>query len=325
MSLRRMRHYIDVSLAAFGDSLGVVVFTGGECFLLGLRLRLAVAYASRRGLATRVVTNGYWATSERRAKRMLRALQRCGLREVNFSTGAAHRRWVPRERVINGCVAAVRLGITCVVNVEQHGADDEGYQQFIAEERIVGIIKQRDAGELKSLFMVIAGVWMEPDAARQGDKSERTVLLANAHGCDTLFGALMFAPTGDLYACCGLTVRNNPHLKVRLSRYPAADELRAAWGRLAEDFLLLWIYAEGPVAIHRMALAGMGESMRLWEKHSCEVCIQLFNRDSLQRLREVYEPHRARVFELCRLRQQALESNVGMSLNRMNRSKNEKV
>lgn len=32
MSLRRMRHYIDTVLAAFGGSLQVVVFTGGECF-----------------------------------------------------------------------------------------------------------------------------------------------------------------------------------------------------------------------------------------------------------------------------------------------------
>ena len=73
MSLRSMRCYIDAAVEAFGETLKVVVFTGGECFLLGLRLRLAIAYASHRGLSTRVVTNGYWATSVERAVRTLRA------------------------------------------------------------------------------------------------------------------------------------------------------------------------------------------------------------------------------------------------------------
>lgn len=236
MSLRRARHYIDVSLAAFGDSLKVVVFTGGECFLLGLRLHLAVAYASRCGLATRVVTNGYWATSLKRAVRVLRALKRCGLREINFSTGAAHQRWVPCENVINGCLAAVRLGLTCVVNVEQHGADDDMYQRFIADARVRDLIERRDAGELQSFFMVMAGVWMEPESVQLDENDNRTVLLANVHGCDTLFGTLTFAPTGDMYACCGLTVHRNPHLTAHLSCYPTTDELRAAWVRSQKIF-----------------------------------------------------------------------------------------
>ena len=37
----------------------IVVFTGGECFLLGRKLDDLIARANSHGLITRVVTNGY--------------------------------------------------------------------------------------------------------------------------------------------------------------------------------------------------------------------------------------------------------------------------
>lgn len=305
MSLRRMRHYIDTVLAAFGGSLQVVVFTGGECFLLGVKLRLAVAYASSKGLVTRVVTNGYWAASEKRALRVLRMLQRCGLREVNFSTGASHQQWVPQERVVNGCVAAARLGMTCVVNVEQHGLEDNGYQRFVEDGRIAELINRQEGGALRAPFMVMAGVWMEP-AGEGGESNLPAIALTPEKGCDTLFDSLTLAPTGELYACCGLTARGNSHLKERLPRYPSVEDLRAAWERLAEDFLLLWLYAEGAVTIYRECLRRNAGAQRIDGMHSCAVCRLLFQEENLAQLRTTYQPYRARVFQLCALRQRML-------------------
>lgn len=308
MSLRSMRCYIDAAVEAFGETLKVVVFTGGECFLLGLRLRLAIAYASHRGLSTRVVTNGYWATSVERAVRTLRVLQRCGLNEINFSTGAGHQRWVPQNRVVNGCVAAARLAMPCVVNVEQHGPEDEGYRLFVEDARIAELLAQRDKGELPSLFAVMAGVWMEQGAgvARKGTK--RPVVPSTMRGCDALFDAVSFSPMGELYACCGLTAKRNRHLSLALPRYPNGEDLREAWDRFAEDFLLLWIYAEGAASIYSRCLQRSGETAAVNGMHSCAVCQMLFHEESMARLRSVYADHRARVFQLCRLRHRLAES-----------------
>ena len=44
-------------------SLRLVVFSGGECFLLGEDLDEAIGLASGKDVITRCVTNGYWADS----------------------------------------------------------------------------------------------------------------------------------------------------------------------------------------------------------------------------------------------------------------------
>ena len=56
-------YYIDLSVREF-PSLKTVVFTGGECTLIGIqRLARCIKYATDRGLRTRIVTNGHWGTT----------------------------------------------------------------------------------------------------------------------------------------------------------------------------------------------------------------------------------------------------------------------
>jgi MoaA/NifB/PqqE/SkfB family radical SAM enzyme len=76
-------------------SIRLIVFTGGECFLLGQELDTLVARASDHGFATRCITNGYWASSLRVAMQRMRALAAAGLSEIEFSTGAFHAAYVP--------------------------------------------------------------------------------------------------------------------------------------------------------------------------------------------------------------------------------------
>src|SRR5207247_1756710 len=65
--IERILDYIDQAAGDF-PSLRLVVFSGGECFLLRRDLDAAIERATSRGLATRCVTNGYWATSPRAAR-----------------------------------------------------------------------------------------------------------------------------------------------------------------------------------------------------------------------------------------------------------------
>src|SRR4051812_24027131 len=65
--------------------LRVVIFAGGEPTLLGEELLDAIAFASNRGILTRIVTNASWASSEARARRRLVSLREAGLHEVNIS------------------------------------------------------------------------------------------------------------------------------------------------------------------------------------------------------------------------------------------------
>ena len=74
LTLPQMRQFID-SFAEVCVGSGVVVFTGGECTLLGDDLLEAIAYANSLGLFTRIVTNAWWAKSERDAETFLNELK----------------------------------------------------------------------------------------------------------------------------------------------------------------------------------------------------------------------------------------------------------
>lgn len=79
----------------------MVIFTGGECTLLKEDLFEAINYASSLGLATRVVTNGYWAKTDESAKEMVERLVSAGLTEINFSAGDEHAKFVPLDRIVH--------------------------------------------------------------------------------------------------------------------------------------------------------------------------------------------------------------------------------
>lgn len=51
-----------------------VIWSGGECFLLGEDLKRGIAYAKKLGMYSRCVTNGFWATSEEIAYEKLKEL-----------------------------------------------------------------------------------------------------------------------------------------------------------------------------------------------------------------------------------------------------------
>ena len=64
-----------IEQAAEVDSIKVVAFTGGECFLLGKDLDELVNTASRNRLRSRFVSNGYWASSPREASKNVARLK----------------------------------------------------------------------------------------------------------------------------------------------------------------------------------------------------------------------------------------------------------
>lgn len=66
-------------------------FEGGEPFLYYPLLLEAVRSATDRGLASAVVTNGYWITSERDLGFFLRPLVAAGLKKIQISVDSLHR------------------------------------------------------------------------------------------------------------------------------------------------------------------------------------------------------------------------------------------
>lgn len=80
LSLVQMKRYVDTAIQSF-PNISHVVLTGGECFLLGDDLADIIQYIHSKKLSSRVVTNGYWASSKESAKKILSGLKALGLSE----------------------------------------------------------------------------------------------------------------------------------------------------------------------------------------------------------------------------------------------------
>ena len=117
LTLDQMQKFINSATAAY-PSIKLVAITGGECFTLGEDLFRLISFINKKGLLSRIVTNGSWATSIERSRNIIHRLQTCGLNEINFSTGDSHQQYVPIQNVINGIVAAQEVKMVTVVNVE---------------------------------------------------------------------------------------------------------------------------------------------------------------------------------------------------------------
>lgn len=106
--LEQISHYHNGQIDA-------IALTGGEPFSDLEHLAAISDTAGSLGLLVTVVTNAYWATSEKVALRILENLP--ALRLLTFSTDMYHQRVIPVERVKNAFMAAQALGRSCNIAV----------------------------------------------------------------------------------------------------------------------------------------------------------------------------------------------------------------
>jgi len=113
MNFATIKRVID-EVDAWG-TLRLVVFTGGEPFLLGEDLRKAIAYISEKKIHTRIVTNAYWAKTKKEAIEILSDLKTLGLTEINISCDDYHQIFIPLENIKHANEAALETGLPALL------------------------------------------------------------------------------------------------------------------------------------------------------------------------------------------------------------------
>lgn len=116
-------------------SINLIVFTGGECFLLKTDLFKAIAFSSRLGKMTRCVSNGFWGKNQARAEEIAERVIDAGLSEINFSTGLDHQKWVHIKSVINACKALVKYDIPILVTIEKDSPESNCLSEILENNR----------------------------------------------------------------------------------------------------------------------------------------------------------------------------------------------
>jgi len=269
----------DKMLAAIEQALDsdykVVVFTGGEPTLAGEDLLRGIRLVDSRGVCSRVVTNAWWATDEAAADSKLAELVSAGLKEINFSTGDQHARFVPVDNIMRGARAAAKIPLKTIVimmeTVEERTITKETILQHPEYKRI-----QQEFPRAK--VRIVESPWM-PLSPRMVTKYPPGMAVSKTNlpihtGCSSCLGTTTVQADGRIAACCGLGMRSIPELQlghVRDTTIREADE------RGENDFLKRWIRVEGPEKI--LAWASRHDPEIVWEDmyaHRCQSCMRLY-------------------------------------------------
>lgn len=251
----------------------LVVFSGGECFLLRNDLVVAVEYATSLGLGTRCVTNGYWAKRMDHGRKRLQALRHAGLKELNISTGDYHQRFVDQETVINAACLSVELEMdSTVIMVELQKERHVTASDLTADPRIQQLLTLH-----RPRFHIIESPWM-PMSHEERIEQDKTRMLnrKNVHlrtGCTSVLTTSVLTPDHKIGFCCGLTRERIPELNA-----PWEDgSLEALIDQASHDFMKIWLFVDGPERI--LAWAATKDKRIKWEdrySHHCHACLALF-------------------------------------------------
>jgi hypothetical protein len=251
----------------------LVVFSGGECFLLGDDLVTAVGHATRLGLSTRCVTNGYWAKSLDRGRQKLEALRHAGLGELNVSTGDYHQKFVNEETAVNAACLSVELGMKhTLIMVELQKARRVTAAGIAGNPRIRKLLTEH-----QSRFRIIESPWMPVNYQERIEQDDAQMLSRNnvhlRNGCASVFTTIVLTPDKKCGSCCGLTREQIPELNADWS----GDSLDGLLGEWARDFMKIWLFVDGPERI--LSWAASKDRNIQWENrysHHCHACLALF-------------------------------------------------
>ena len=281
-----MKDYLDQSISKY-SSIKALIITGGECFTIGKDLISIIKYATKKKLSTRIVTNAFWAKTFKQAYKKLLPLSMVGLKEINFSTGDEHQKWVPSDNIIYATVASIKLNFRVAINVEKQNYTQFSSLSLTEDPRLKKYINNASGQSLT----IVESIWMPFTKSTEKkincEKKDLLITLPYKR-CTSLFKTIAINPKNQMYSCCGLTVDVNPFLNIGNVAEFSIDEL---YNNQFNDFLKIWLYTEGPQKILEYIFdKGKFERFSTENWHICQICIELFrNNQYLEFLRNNYE------------------------------------
>jgi hypothetical protein len=263
------------SIASAADAgIQLVVFTGGEATLEPELLFAGLAQAVGLGLGTRLVTNAHWAGTEDEAGAFTGRLRAAGLREINYSTGDQHSRFVPVENVLRAVRGAVEAGFAPYVMVETTAAATVTAALLEAHPYQAETRRLHPGRVIKFTESPWMPIKPNKTEAYPDGLATDAANLARTTGCDSVLQTTTVQATGQIGACCGLGMRLIPELNLG---HIDDVSLNDAIAEAENDLLKRWIRLEGPERI--LAWAAEKDRSIEWEgryAHRCQACLRLY-------------------------------------------------
>lgn len=232
--------------AAEIPSMRHVVFTGGECFLLGEELVEHTAHAAGLGMVVRCVSNGYWAVNHKGAERRLKPMVAAGLRSLVVSTGSVHARFVPVDRVRTATVLAAELGLDVTVTLETYAGAEIDRAYLLEEPNFAALVE-------KKRIVIDESPWVPEVNGNGVAELSHPAEQLRFHGersmtrCGSILDTITITPSMRVNACCGFPMEHLDDLL--LGSLEDGRSLSEVLSNAADDFLRIWIHVDGPERI----------------------------------------------------------------------------
>lgn len=252
---------------------GVVVFTGGEVTLYKELLLDGIKTAHERNFITRVVTNGWWASSPAKAEKWIREFKDAGLDEINTSYDYYHAQFMRFQNICNLVSTALnynlRIAIGTVISRNEINAS-------YIKSKLSECLKI-DTNKLDEKITIIEdyptpvgeaeSIYKEDPSLFPNDPRRKKL---NQIGCANIGTVITVLPDGTIKACCGHPIFYTDSLTIGNIK----EEGLLSAVKLAQSNLLhYWIHITGPVRIlDKIGIKG--------EQYAgpCHACNLLFNK-----------------------------------------------
>ena len=270
LPLSEAKKYINDVSKKF-PSIRTIVLTGGENFLNVEKTICLLNHAKRKGLNCRIVTNGFWASSQEKAYNLLKRCKDAGLDEINFSTGDDHLNFVPIKNITNAISSALSLDITTIVNIESGKGREFNRKKLLAK------LDSSLLSTKRNKFSIINGMWMPftQESLNNLQPINKGYFHPVMDRCTNLFSGITISPNCHLLACCGLPVKYIKYLDLG-NLYN--NDIKELFLYQFNDFLKIWLFVEGPykilLFIEKMLKEDIPELKVL--SHMCFYCACLF-------------------------------------------------
>jgi hypothetical protein len=282
-------------------ALELVVFTGGESFLLRNDLVKAVAYMKDCGILTRIVTNAYWARSRAAAVQKLSELKEAGLTELNISCDDYHQAFVPLERVKHANAAALDLGLPCLL-VHRQKPGGSLTVESLSEQLGVELTVFQQGACNPSNNVISTGCNVPVRSAPTGAAPLPPGTTAPSRdwvgACRSVLKSIIVFPDLSVQICCGIALSDIPELTIGSLK---EDTLLDILKRGNQDLIANWLALEGPASILEF-VRSRDPSIDLPNRYvgRCHVCNALFTNPRARALLARHAHERADALLLMR-------------------------
>lgn len=270
LETEKILRYIDEAAESF-PSIKLMVLTGGECFLVAKDMPQMISRAESHGMMSRVVSNGFWATSYEAAVKKLSPIVEAGLTELNISTGDNHLEYVPFENVIHAITAAYDLGIRSMAISVESSPNSDFKSDVIRKHPFFSFL----VGE--GILHIIDAAWMQFSTTENMRSNAKSLILENYgthRPCKHLYDNIIINPYSQMLACCGLTVEYNKYLKLgEISNDSSISDL---YYNQFNDMFKFWLHVDGPAVIYDKIMRIRGKEKKVFP-HDCQYCIELIH------------------------------------------------